>query len=153
GFLVYPVVQGLGSTTDRAERRQRLGRWTLLLGCYGAVRIVLGYGTHGSGMYLDPTSQPGAFLRRGLVRLPVLIGDVVFGVRADWWNTGFPWAARFAHLSDAFGRDIRPFRNLQLIVGLVAALVLWLVAARSVRTSRSGEPSPRFVAIALPFSF
>jgi hypothetical protein len=154
-FLVYPIFHAIGTTTDRVERRRRIAPLATLLVAYGVIRTLLGFGTHGSGMYLDPTSEPLAFLRAATVRVPVLAGDLVLGVRADWHQTGFPWAAQVAklvHLPDSFVRDIRPFRHFQVFCGGVAAVVLLFSARASVRATRPGEPLPRFVAFGLPFS-
>lgn len=44
------------------------------------------YGTHGSGFYSSPFSEPAQFASRGAVHWVVLLGDEFFGITADFWN-------------------------------------------------------------------
>lgn len=74
---------------DQSSRRSRL---LSLLGYAGVIvawHIVyrhLGYGASGSGVYIDPASQPLVFLRASLTRLPILLLGT-FGLPwSDGWE-------------------------------------------------------------------
>jgi hypothetical protein len=54
--------------------------------------LALGYGAHGSGAYISPTESPAEFARAAVERVPVLVGDLVWGIPATWWGDGMPWA-------------------------------------------------------------
>ncbi|HKP64664.1 MAG TPA: hypothetical protein VJV78_48340 [Polyangiales bacterium] len=60
-------------------------------GIYLVIRQVLGYGIEGSGYYISPSGTPWVFLGALAWRLPVLVGDLTFGVAADWYVLGTPW--------------------------------------------------------------
>jgi hypothetical protein len=51
----------------------------------------LRYGSAHSGLYMSPLGEPLAFLGKLLSGLPVLAGDLVLGIPADWWSFGTPW--------------------------------------------------------------
>nr|MCH9684354.1 hypothetical protein [Deltaproteobacteria bacterium] len=62
----------------------------VLLGLTWAVAYkLMGFGTHGSGIYLEPVGETGAFLKAAVVRIPVLLSAQVFGPWADLW-IGYP---------------------------------------------------------------
>jgi hypothetical protein len=63
-------------------------------GVYLVLRQALGYGIEGSGFYISPTGTPFAFLTALSWRAPVLAGDLLFGVPADWYVLGTPWRER-----------------------------------------------------------
>jgi len=44
-----------------------------------------GYGAHGSGLYLDPVSDPLAFAVAGLERAPMLLSGQLLGLPVDAW--------------------------------------------------------------------
>ncbi len=62
---------------------------------YLVLRGALGYGIAGSGYYISPTASPVAFVGAVLWRVPVLVGDLMLGVVADWYTAGSPWRAAF----------------------------------------------------------
>ena len=43
----------------------------------------LGYGSFGSGFYVDPAGQPGAWLRASLTRVPALLSGLLLSLPAD----------------------------------------------------------------------
>lgn len=62
----------------------------LLIASLLIVRRLGGYGAAGLGMYVEPTEQPLRYLANCVQRLPLLFGDVVFGIAADWYPAGPP---------------------------------------------------------------
>lgn len=63
---------------------------------YLALRGALGFGTRGSGFYLDPLATPIAFMHALFERLPTLIGMLVVGNTARWGlaaDTRAAWVA------------------------------------------------------------
>ena len=97
---------------------------------YVATRAALGYGVRGSGFYLDPFDLP-AFARAVVQRVPALVGDLVLGVPANWWNGGSPWRGRILALGwfePATWRALPSWHTWQVALGLLAvALVAWLL--------------------------
>jgi hypothetical protein len=78
------------------HRSTRLRRLVGLL-CFGApasiylgVRAALGYGTMGSGFYVDPFRDPRVFLEHAPRRLVTLLGDAWFGVGPETVNLATP---------------------------------------------------------------
>lgn len=72
------------------DRLRRLAPLAVMVIAYYALRSVLGYGASGLGMYVDPIATPLRYLRAAWERLPLLFGDVVFGIAADWYPGGPP---------------------------------------------------------------
>jgi hypothetical protein len=128
-----------------------------LLLVYAGTRAALGFGARMSGMYADPSLEPLTFLRGALERYPVLVGDLVFGLRANWWTGGFPWAIAF-HDWGLVPRwmvtDIRYFRGIQAALGVIGIVVLGLVGRSVMRARRadSAGSSVAFVSWALPLA-
>jgi len=54
------------------------------------VALVLGFGVRGSGYYISPLTSPFEFARAAFERVPVLAGDLVWGVPAAFWVDGMP---------------------------------------------------------------
>jgi hypothetical protein len=138
------------------ERRVRaIAIWCGSLLAYVTVRAALGYGSSGSGMYLDPVHEPIAFVPQALQRYPVLMGDAVLAVRSSWWPGGFPWAAELADagwLSRLWAVDLRPLRNLQVGIGVLACLVFASVLWCYVRGRRESERDVRFLGFGVPLA-
>lgn len=55
----------------------------LLLACYVLIYKFFGYGAYGSGVYLDPSAQPLAYLAWACVRIPILLAGAFVGVPAE----------------------------------------------------------------------
>lgn len=108
----------------------------------GAVilRLAGGYGASGVGMYVEPLAQPLRYLEACVQRLPLLFGDVVFGIAADWFPSGPPADTWLAALP--FIPAWPSWPGFQLAMGWigVAGVGLVLVALRA-RT----EPAMRAV--------
>jgi hypothetical protein len=73
------------------ERVRSLAPAGVLAIAYLGLRGALGYGIAGSGFYISLTSDPLAFVRALVWRVPVLAGDLALGVPADWYLNGSPW--------------------------------------------------------------
>ena len=124
GVVAYLVAHAL--FLDRGPRARRLGA----LAPYAVVCLVWlvahraqGYGTLGSGIYLDPLGEPGAFLAALPQRLPVLVLSQLAGPPSDLWLF-YPAPVATAVLAAAFGT-------------MVAALLL-------LRPLLRGDPVARF---------
>lgn len=68
-----------------------LRRWRPLLphvlvgGTWAVAYKLQGFGAHGSGIYLEPAGETGAYLQAALERVPVLLGAQLAGPWADFW--------------------------------------------------------------------
>lgn len=114
---------------DRGPWVGRMLRLAPYAGVVVAWRIVykmLGYGTHGSGVYIDPTQRPLEFLAFAVQRLPVLmLGQL-----------GFPWSDGWA----AYDLIWPPAKILVMALALIVLLGLgWLLVPLLRR-----EPRMRF---------
>ncbi len=85
GPLAYLVAFEVAFMQDAWSRRARaLVPAALLTGAYMSAHHALGYGLSGSGFYIDPLSAPGRFAAATAERLPLLMGDALFGIAAEW---------------------------------------------------------------------
>jgi hypothetical protein len=94
-------------------------------------------------MYLDPTRDFGFFLRHGLVRFPVLLGDLMWGLPSEWWTFGLSnWTRHLLPfgLPASFLRP-EPARTLQACFGGAGALILIWLAFAAIRGAST--PSER----------
>jgi hypothetical protein len=98
--------------------------------CYVGVRALGGWSAQRSGLYFDALSEPLAFIAATSVRLPVLVGDMLFALSADHWTWGFPYLYRAVEngwLSPRWIQDLEPWRTAQTVVGVVAlATLAWI---------------------------
>jgi hypothetical protein len=79
---------------DRAALRARvraLVPYALVLASWAILYKTLGYGTHGSGIYVDPGDRPLEFIAVAAVRIPVLLAGQWLGPWSDLW-LGYPAA-------------------------------------------------------------
>ena len=67
------------------RRVARLWPYTALSVAWLAAYKLLGFGTTGGGMYLNPLDEPGAYLRAAVERLPVLLAAQLGLSVADAW--------------------------------------------------------------------
>jgi hypothetical protein len=81
-LLAYEL---LGARGNGVERLRALVPAALLALAYLGVYKMLGYGAHGSAMYLDPVGEPVRYLSAALGRGPALIGGLL-GVPVDLWG-------------------------------------------------------------------
>ncbi|HKU37595.1 MAG TPA: hypothetical protein VJR89_05590, partial [Polyangiales bacterium] len=111
----------------RGFRWQRLAPLCALVVSYFAGRAALGWAASGLTMYIDPIATPRRFLSAASDRLPLLFGDVVFGIASDWFPGGPP-------RGELFGLPLVPkavdWPSLQLGLGwLACALVIGTLLA------------------------
>ncbi|HKP62251.1 MAG TPA: hypothetical protein VJV78_36210 [Polyangiales bacterium] len=127
------------------SRLRGLALWAVPGLVYLAARSLGGFGAYGSDMYLDPLRDLGFFLRHGLVRLPVLCGDIVWGLPSDWWTFGLSgWTQGLIALGLLPPSVLAPdtARALQAGIGAVGGLLAVLLAIAAVRGA-DDEPTRR----------
>lgn len=157
GYFVYGAMISAVRAPTTLARGLRICTWTACAVGYVLLRGALGYGTRGSGMYIDPLREPIAFLEAAVQRFPVLVGDAVLALRSTWWSGGFPWAGAFfqagwVRREDAM--DLTYFRDVQVGFGLGACLIAALVARTALRTAAFRERTTALAfALALPLAF
>jgi hypothetical protein len=110
----------------RTERVLALVPYLAIVVVWRVIYVKLGYGVHGSGIYLDPGSDPLGFAGELVVRVPFLLA----GQLALPWSDG-------VSLYDVIG-----------IVGIMLAIALVMLGGIGVAASRllATEPSTRFFA-------
>lgn len=129
-FLAYELI----AARDAPGARMRaISPLAVLALAFLAVRSAYGFGAIGSDMYLDPLRAPGFFVRHAPQRLPVLVGDLMLAIRADWWVFGSPWLPQLVRsgvLDVRYFVDAERWRTLQTSIGCGAlALALGVAAA------------------------
>ena len=78
---------------DRAHWKRRIWGalpWLIPLGIWAGAYTLLGYGTYGSGVYIDPVSEPMAFMRE----LPMRWSAYAFSSLTRYPSDYFAWAMR-----------------------------------------------------------
>ncbi len=87
GFLVaYELV--IHQTTWR-RRAGSLAPYAVLIVVWYASRASLGYGSVGTGSYVDPITEPLAFLGEAVQRIPIFIHSELGALPADLWEVYF----------------------------------------------------------------
>lgn len=133
GILAYLAAHALW--LDRGPWRSRLGALAPFLGVVVAWRILYAHGGHGvvgSGIYLDPGSDPVAFLGAAVTRVPFLLQSAL----------ALPWS------------DFASFYPVYGIVGpmlLAAAVVLGAIGLSCARLL-ARDPLARFFATGMLLS-
>jgi hypothetical protein len=121
--LCYLVALELfGSRGSVLERVGRLLPYLGLVAIYVIWRASLGYGVAGSAFYVDPFSEPARYLLTAATRVPLLAGDLVFGMAAEWWYWGVPWAHHFEGLLPKHWLTIETLQSVQVALGVVSLL-------------------------------
>lgn len=107
----------------RGKRRgfNSLAPYVLLIAAWTIAYRALGYGTHASGIYINPADEPANFLAALAVRLPVLLLGQIAGPPSDLWLT-YPQSIAVVVYCVA------------LLTLAVAALLLWPLLRRSAVT-------------------
>lgn len=122
--LAYLVAFELAFMQDAPLRRVRALAPAALLTCaYLGAHHLLGYGLSGSGFYIDPLVAPGRYLEAAAQRLPLLLGDALFGLAAEWHYGGVPFREA---LEDVVPRDwLEPaaLQAFQHALGVCAAVI------------------------------
>ncbi|HEX7480815.1 MAG TPA: hypothetical protein VF331_23640 [Polyangiales bacterium] len=114
---------------------------------YLVLRQSLGYGIEGSGFYISPSATPLSFLVALCWRIPVLTGDLMLGVVADWYTAGTPWRAailRQQWFSPEQWRALPDWHTWQVLIGGVClatalALVRWLPKLTAATTAAAAR--------------
>jgi hypothetical protein len=129
GLFAYFVAHALSE--DRAglwPRARALLPFAVPLAAYLVTRSWLGYGASGSSFYVDPVREPAQYIVASATRVPLLLGDLVFGYTAEWWYGMPPWALRCLQRGVLPAAWFSPdrLRALQMTLGIGAlVLVLW----------------------------
>lgn len=115
------------------ERIRALAPSTALVVVFLIARRTGGYGAAGLGMYIEPLASPLRYFHACIERLPLLLGDVVFGIAADWFPGGPPpgnWWAGLPFLPA--GKHWPQFQTGMgwFAVVIVLASLAWLRRAR-----------------------
>ena len=76
-FVMYEAICGPGS---RQERARALVPLLGLFLVYVAIHRSMGFGSHGSSVYVDPVREPLAYLEMASWRIPVLIADMFLAI-------------------------------------------------------------------------
>jgi hypothetical protein len=84
-FAYLLAYEWLGARGTVAERLRALAPAAVLAGVYLGVYKALGYGAHGSTMYVDPVGEPVSYLGAALGRVPALVGGLL-GLPVDAWG-------------------------------------------------------------------
>jgi hypothetical protein len=129
GYLLsYELVSRRGDPLAmRARALLPAGALALLfVGLWAA----LGYGTAHSGLYANPVDAPHAYAINAAAGVPVLLGDLVLSVPADWWIAGSPWIAELragGAIDAATWARMPGWRAAQIAIGLFGALLAYLL--------------------------
>lgn len=90
GFLYIAAYEALGRLLGAdgeappwRDRLRGVAPALAIVALYSIVYKVLRCGSAGNGAYLDPASDPAAFAIALLHRVPILLGDSLFGVASD----------------------------------------------------------------------
>jgi hypothetical protein len=106
-------------------------------------RALMGYGSRHSGIYVDPFVEPLRFLTAALQRVPVLVADLFFALRSDYWTFGFPWTGwLYQHglVDAAWLTSLDPWRHTQSAIGLGALLAAAAVGFSVLRRRPRSDP-------------
>jgi hypothetical protein len=127
GLVAYFIAHALCAERSDARRRLRaLLPFTVPVAAYFIVRSSLGYGVTGSSFYVDPLREPVAYLEASVGRVPLLLGDLLFGYTAEWWYGMPPFVLRVLQwnvLPPAWF-SLAALHALQMSVGCVASLLV-----------------------------
>ncbi len=118
GAFAYVAAYEAFGRTERARSRLRaLAPWAALLVVYAVRYKTLGFGVHGSGAYVDPIGQPGAYLALLPVRLAVFAEAALVGAPSE---------------VTAFAPRATP---ILAVLGVLAVLALAALLRRALRTA------------------
>jgi hypothetical protein len=103
-------------------------------------RSALGYGAHGSGIYVDPAADPLRFAMTLTHRVPVFVADMLTNLPSQWWDHGSPWRDKLLGLElippDIWTR-LPPWHAAHAALGVCAVLL----AAALLRACLRGLPA------------
>lgn len=125
----YVFAYELLRVREPVRKRARTAAWLLSPAvAFVLLRAVLGVGTRRSSVYLDLGSEPLRSAGAMLQRLPALVADLAFTVRADYWTFGFPWTYQlfeWGWVDERWLWGLTPFR---LALWWLMPPALWLFA-------------------------
>jgi hypothetical protein len=127
GLVAYFIAHALCDEPSDARRRLRaLLPFTVPVAAYFVARSSLGYGATGSSFYVDPLRQPVEYLEASVGRVPLLLGDLLFGYTAEWWYGMPPFALSVLQrgVLPAAWFSLAALHALQMSVGCVALLLV-----------------------------
>jgi hypothetical protein len=135
--LAYESLAGSGSRRSRLQALAAITAPALLL---LVARSAIGLNVRGSGVYVDPLAEPLQFVAALLSRLPVLIADLVLGLRADYYTFGGPnfllhWFER-GYIPQRWVHDPARWRIVHVAIGLCACAFLGTLARYTLRGPR-----------------
>jgi hypothetical protein len=99
-------------------------------------RTYLGYGVSGSAFYVDPIREPVRYLQHGLTRIPLLIGDLLLGMAAEWWYWGIPYVVWIKDYVPLAWIEFALLQKIQVGLGAAAAIAACAGMVWSFRASR-----------------
>lgn len=108
---------------DRAPWRNAIVRLLPYAGLafgYLACRAYLGYGVSGSAFYVDPIREPVRYLQEGMTRIPLLVGDLLLGMAAEWWYWGIPYVFWVRDLLPSAWTEFALLREIQVGLGVAS---------------------------------
>lgn len=115
---------------------QRLLPYAALTVAYLAARAYLDYGVSGSAFYVDPIREPVRFLQHGLTRIPLLVGDLLLGMAAEWWYWGIPYVVWVKDLLPAEWIEFPLLQKIQVSLGATSVIVACAGMVWAFRVSR-----------------
>jgi hypothetical protein len=120
-------------------------RWTRLVPHLGLMlgyltwRSAWGYGVAGSAFYVDPIGEPLRYLDTSAVRIPLLAGDLVLGIAAEWWFWGVPYINYVKDLVPRAWLDFSLLQTIQHGLGVVCVLACSSALLWGFRASSSSQ--------------
>jgi hypothetical protein len=85
GVVAFIAAYEWTRVTSLGQRLRGLGPTLAVAGSYLALHVALGYGTHGSGAYINPLHEPLSYLAALPERFLFSLGVLLLGVPADLW--------------------------------------------------------------------
>jgi hypothetical protein len=85
GAVAFIAAYEWSRAASLRQRLRGLGPTLAVAGSYLALHVALGYGTHGSGAYIDPLHEPLAYFAALPQRFLFSLGVLLLGVPADLW--------------------------------------------------------------------
>jgi hypothetical protein len=149
--LAYELLEGSGRRRSRLLALAAITAPALLL---LLVRSAIGLSVRNSGVYVDPVAEPLHFVGAVLSRLPVMIADLVLGLRADYYTFGGPsllmrWLER-GYIPQRWVHDPDPWRIVHIVIGVVACVLLGVLARFTLRGPR--HANARWLALGSVFA-
>jgi hypothetical protein len=123
----YLICVELASPPARSSRLQAILPFLVLSVLYLVSSAALGYGGSAhSGLYTSPLGAPLEFAGKALAGLPVMLGELVLGVPADWWSFGSPWPEQLRaalSIDPAQWQRVPAWPVWQLTLGVLSLLI------------------------------